>query len=100
MKHVDGLQGKGLKELIESKKPKLEIEMESPEHEAEEEMGEMGEPKGISVEKVEVMKPKAGYDDKVKQAIDSMNGEASPMSDDAEMSDEEIEELLAKLMQK
>lgn len=107
--HLNSSQGKDLKDLIDQMKMKemkekpMDEAMESPEEQMmEDKLGtEMhAKPKGISVEKVSIMgKPKMDSNEKEDMAIDdapeSMPGK---MSDHEEMSDDELEELLKKLV--
>ncbi len=81
--HLDESQGSKLKDFLDStKKPEGVMEIE-------------GSPKGISVEKVSVMKKPEGFDDKVDEAIEGQDPE-NPLAskDETELSDEELEELL------
>lgn len=75
-------QGKSLKSLLDESKPNdAQVGVESPDD--VETMDEEGKPKGVSIEKVEVMgKPK-------EVALEDQNQE--------EMTPEELEELLQKL---
>lgn len=97
LSHLSGAQSMGLKDLLDkSKMPK-----EMP--------GEMGKPKGLEVESIEI-EPKEGkeggsYDDKVDQAIkdgSKHGGEDDskeiPMDGDKdELTDEELEMLLKNM---
>jgi hypothetical protein len=91
LSHLDESQGHDLKSLLEKENmPKMEEG--SPEEEAsespDEAMSEGDKPKGLSIEKVEVLgKPKAGMSED--ESNDKLPGEE-------EMSDDELNELLKK----
>jgi hypothetical protein len=94
--HLTSSQGMDLKSLLDSSKaPKVELGEELPD--------ELGKPKGVSISKVSVLeKPKQGFDDKVNEAIASQDGDEKPsmLPDEDEMTDEELEELLGKVLKK
>jgi hypothetical protein len=90
LSHLDGSQADDLKSMLDSSK----MPEGSPEEEASEspmeEMKEDGKPKGLSIEKVEVLgKPNHGVG-----ADDSESSEKLPGEE--EMSDDELNELLKK----
>lgn len=94
MEHMDSCQGKGLSDLLaESKKPNLGEGMsEMPESAMDDEYG-MKSPKGLKVESIEVLGKKPEGLEK-----DPMDGPITGEGEDAEMSDEELKELLSQYM--
>ncbi len=99
MNHLSGMQGMDLKKLMDSEKDSGAGV--GPEDPMADEMGD--KPKGLAIEKVSVMgKPKMdGMDDAAEEASESPEMEAMEQKnggEDDEMSDEELKELLAKLV--
>src|SRR4051812_21511193 len=92
LSHLDDSQADDLKSLLDKSKAP-ELKEGSPEEEAsespDEEMAEDGKPKGLSIEKVEVLgKPKNGLDD--------AGSDDQKLPGEEEMSDDELNELLKK----
>lgn len=97
LSHLADSQGGDLKSLLdESKKPPIE------ELGMSDDLDEEGNPKGLKVESIEVMgAPKQGFDQKVNEAIADSSDRKKPAamiegSDEPEMDDDEIAELLRK----
>lgn len=100
--HLEKAQGMGFKKSYDdSMKPKMDPMQEDKGPEMDEMEG-MEKPKGIAVEKVEVMKPKS-FDDKANEAISEMDDKddkpGMPGSDD-EMSDDELSEMIDEMMKR
>lgn len=90
--HLEGSQADDLMSLIQSKKPP---EMDIP-------------GKGISVEKIDVMKPKGGMmdgesepgEDPKEESLESPAQESAEPGEGAEMSDDELASLLKEYLNK
>lgn len=85
LSHLDHSQGMDLGKMIDASK-------NSP----TEDMGMDGKPKALSIEKIEVMKPKGEHDSKVDDAISSLSKggspEGSPEEEALESPEEEAKE--------
>lgn len=102
LKHLGQSQGEELRELLEeARKPKDPMPESNPPEESSEE-----KPQGISIEKVEVLKPKENFDDKANDAIREISKRPGSQSEpsealmpgESEMSEDELEELLSKYL--
>lgn len=106
MGHMDSSQGKDLKALKDAEmmeKPEDEA-LESPEKQAiEDELGieAHDKPKGVAIEKVSLMAKPKGDElmDMIRNKTGDLGmGEEEVEGGDEEMSDDELKELLSKLM--
>lgn len=107
MEHIGSSQGNDLKSLLDQSKMPQEdpmAKMGDPMDKGDE-MDEMGKPKGLSVEKVSVlgkpddskMNPLSGQSDDISDELTKPD-DMSMKGDDDELSDDELEELLKKLV--
>lgn len=90
--YLTGMQGGDLKALLDESKnpmegdPSMSMDMDdAPEM-------EVGKPKGISIEKVELMKKPMGEE----SMMDEMEDNAPEIPEETEASDDELEELYKK----
>lgn len=101
LSHLDGMQGNDLKSLLdEHNKPPVDESVPEDSEMPDEMKDAMGKPKGIKVESVEIMKPKSKDDviDEVTKPDGMGSEDTSKAPGEDEMSDEELQELLKKLI--
>lgn len=110
MEHIGSSQGNDLKSLLDKSKMPQDMMEGSPKEEAmespmDEKAEMMGKPKGLSVEKVSIMgkpedskmNPLSGKSDDLADELTKPD-DMSMKGDDDELSDDELEELLKKLV--